>query len=133
MLIRHWDSPRNFEYLGMSLKDTLTPTGKSKTGICLISPKSPCLRTLKFKWIVFPERLVITYMKSWKKVKPVREVREVILSEGLNNCLKRLLPTTTDKQLGFLVAASKRTFPNAKFHVPVINYLDKLDKDQLQL
>lgn len=57
----------------------------------------------------------------------------MILSEGLNNCLKRLLPTTTDKQLGFLVAASKRTFPNAKIHVPVINYLDKLDKDQLQL
>ena len=32
-------------------------------------------------------------MKSQKKVKPAKEVRDVILLVGLRNCLKRLLPT----------------------------------------
>lgn len=68
-----------------------------------------------------------------KKLKPVKEVREVILSVGLNNGLKRLLPATTEKQFGLLVSMAKQTFPNAKIRVPVINYSDKLDADQKHL
>lgn len=66
-------------------------------------------------------------------MKPVSEVREVILSVGLNNGLKRLLPTTTDKQIGLLMTAARQTFPNAKIRVPVINYSEKLDIAQQQL
>lgn len=68
-----------------------------------------------------------------KKMKPVYEVREVILSVGLNNGLKRLLPTTTDKQMGLLMTVARQTFPNAKIRVPVINYSEKLDIAQQQL
>lgn len=57
----------------------------------------------------------------------------MILSVGLNNGLKRLLPTTTDKQLGLLVTAAKQTFPNADIRIPVINYSDKLDMAQQHL
>lgn len=68
-----------------------------------------------------------------KKLKPIMEVREVILSVGLNNGLKRLLPATTEKQFGLLIGSAKQNFPNAKIRVPVINYSDKLEADQKQL
>lgn len=68
-----------------------------------------------------------------KKLTPVRTVREVILSIGLNNCLKRLLPTTTDKQLALLITLAKQTFPNARIRIPVINYSDRLERDQQEL
>lgn len=68
-----------------------------------------------------------------KKPQTCQEVREVVLLVRLNNALKRVLPATTDKQLGLLVNMAKQTFPNAKIRIPVINYSDRLDADQKHL
>ena len=65
-----------------------------------------------------------------KKLSPALQVREVILSIGLNNCLRKLLPTTSDKQLSLLMAQAKQTFPNARIRIPVISYSDRLDGDK---
>ncbi|KAM8749508.1 uncharacterized protein AB9X84_014314 [Acanthopagrus schlegelii] len=67
------------------------------------------------------------------KVPTDPDVKEVVLSVGLNNCLKCYQPSTTDKQLTHLITAAKRAFPNAIIRVPVINYSDKLDEAQQHL
>ena len=57
-------------------------------------------------------------------------VEKVVLSGGLNNCLLKQLALTSWKQLQQLLKMAERKFPNAILYVPIINYSDRLEKQQ---
>lgn len=59
--------------------------------------------------------------------------QKVVLSVGLNNCLRENLLDTITKQFQQLVALARRTFPNAQIYVPLIQCSDKLKPKQQQL
>jgi hypothetical protein len=60
-------------------------------------------------------------------------VEKVVLSGGLNNCLSKQLALTSWKQLQQLLKMAESKFPNAILYVPIINYSDRLDKQQQSL
>jgi len=59
--------------------------------------------------------------------------QKVVLSVGLNNCLRENLLETIKKQLQQLVAVTRKTFPNADIYVPLIHCSDKLSYKTQQL
>lgn len=64
---------------------------------------------------------------------PFPRVEKVILSLGLNNCLKRQTESTTWKQLQQLLKTCEVVFPKAEIFVPIINYSERLPRDQQNL
>lgn len=126
--------------LGKSLRDILILTDKLEWNLEVITSvvvvgdsnlaRIPSFENADIQVDSFPRSACHHLHESLKKFKPVKEVREVVLSVGLNNSL---LLATTDKQLVLLVNMAKQTFPNAKIRVPVINYSDRLDADQKHL
>lgn len=60
-------------------------------------------------------------------------VEKVVLSGGLNNCLLKQLALTSWKQLQQLLKVAESKFPNATLYVPIINYSDRLEKQQQSL
>ena len=58
------------------------------------------------------------------------QVETVVLSLGLNNCLKRQSITTAWKQLQQLLKTSEWLFPEAQIYVPVINFSNRLLREQ---
>ena len=79
----------------------------------------PAFESVEIQFGSFSGAICYHMYELLKKAKPFSEVCEVILSVGLNNGPKCLLPTMTDKQLGLLVTTAKQTFPNAKIRIPI--------------
>lgn len=80
----------------------------------------------------FPGPKLYHIYEILKTLQPHHQVRELILSVALNNCLERLLPKTTEKQLSLLTSIARQVFPNATIRFPIINFSDRLEKDQQQ-
>lgn len=68
-----------------------------------------------------------------EKLEPNPSIEKVILSAGLNNCLSRQTFSTTWKQLQQLLKMSEKVFPSAILYVPLINFSDRLERDQQSL
>lgn len=65
-----------------------------------------------------------------RKLRMQPQVERVILSIGLNNCLREQSPATSWKQFMQLIATANTVFPMASIHVPLIHYSDKLPINQ---
>ena len=68
-----------------------------------------------------------------KKLQPQTDTQHVILSFGLNNCLSEHEQTTILKQLQQMVKTGHTTFPNATIYIPVINFSNRLNRQQQAL
>lgn len=67
------------------------------------------------------------------KLTPNPKVEMVILAAGLNNGLAKQVPLTSWKQLQQLLKTCTTQFPNATLYVPIINFSDRLDREQQAL
>lgn len=131
----HQFSLIDLQPLGKSLRDILILTEKLEWNLEVITSvvvvgdsnlaRIPSFENADIQVDSLPRSACHHLHESLKKFKPVKEVREVVLSVGLNNSV---LLATTDKQLVLLVNMAKQTFT-----VPVINYSDRLDADQKHL
>ncbi|CAN9510829.1 unnamed protein product [Ophioblennius macclurei] len=63
-----------------------------------------------------------------EKLTPNTTVRKVILSLGLNNCLRKQLPLTIIKQLNRCLKQTKDIFPQAEVYIPLINFSPSLEE-----
>lgn len=70
----------------------------------------------------FPGTKLYNLYEIFKKLKPHQQVRDLILSVGLNNRLERLLSKTIEKQLSLLTSITRQILPNATIIFPVINF-----------
>lgn len=80
----------------------------------------------------FPGTKLYHIYEVLKKLQPHQQVRELVLSVGLNNCLEWLLTKTIEKQLSLLTSIARQVFPNTTIRFPIINFSTLLDKDQQQ-
>lgn len=60
------------------------------------------------------------------KLPPSPMTEKVIISVGLNNCLRKQTSGTAWKQLQQVLRVCDKVFPNAELHVPVIHFSDRL-------
>lgn len=67
-----------------------------------------------------------------KNLEPHLNAERVSLSTGLNNCLSRQYNTTW-KQLQHLTKLCETRFPDAEIYIHIINFSDRLDKEQQSL
>lgn len=70
----------------------------------------------------------VTHLLKKLSIQP--QVEHVILSVGLNNCLREQTTPTSCKQLQQLVAVTTTAFPMAIIHVPIIHYSNKIPENQ---
>lgn len=68
-----------------------------------------------------------------KVMEPNPTTEKLVLSFGLNNCLRKQVNSTTWKQLQQLLKTCEVVFPNAEVFVPIISYSDRLDREQQHL
>ena len=78
----------------------------------------------------FPGATCIHVTSLMKKLNLHPEVETVVLSVGLNNCLREQDPTTAWKQLSQMVSTATSIFPMATIHIPLINASNRLTKRQ---
>ena len=64
-----------------------------------------------------------------KQLQPCPKVERVILSVGLNNCLKGNLLATLKKQYQLLMHQARRVFPKAQIYIPLIQCSRLLSED----
>lgn len=62
------------------------------------------------------------------KLNPCTKTQRVILSVGLNNCLRQNLMETMKKQLQQLMAMTRKNFPNAQIIYPQIHFSKQLPR-----
>ena len=68
-----------------------------------------------------------------EKLNTSSTTQKVVLSVGLNNCLRNNLFETIKKQLQQLLALARRVFPNASIWIPLIQFSDQLPSHAQQL
>ena len=124
---RHINTNRKFKDWSVKIIKSIVILGDSNLS------RIPHFEDPKIQIDSFPGAGIHHMRSILKELKPHKLVKEVILSVGLNNCLGRLLPSTTDKQLGLLVTIAKRAFPNAIIRIPVIYFSTRLEKEQQHL
>lgn len=74
----------------------------------------------------FPEATLYHLSGVLQKLKPNKEVKKVILSVGLNNCLLGNETNTTKKQIQQLHRHCQAAFPSATIYLPLLNFSEKL-------
>jgi len=77
----------------------------------------------------FPGAQILHLKEILGKLNPCLTTQKVILSVGLNNCLRRNRPTTIKKQFQQLLSRAKTIFPRAEIVIPLIQFSPRLQPE----
>jgi len=93
----------------------------------------PTFRDPRLQVDSFPGATFHHIREVLKNMEPNPTTEKLVLSFGLNNCLRKQVTSTTWKQLQQLLKTCEVVFPNAEVFVPIISYSDCLDREQQHL
>ena len=111
---RHENTPQKNKTWSLRVKEPILVLGDSNLS------RIPPYEHMAVQVDSFPGAMVHHLRSILEKLQTQTTTEKVILSVGLNNCLRQNLFETIKKQFQVLVALARRTFPHAQIFIPLI-------------